>query len=151
MYSQGMWLPNELLEQETNMKSKGMIMSASDIYSINSGSLKDAIVHFGGFCTGEVISDQGLVLTNHHCGYSAIQSHSSVQNDYLKNGFWAESFSEEKPNEGLFVDFIVSIDDVSESIQNFIAKGLSQNEAIDSFIQVNPLIGKGMRLELKPI
>ena len=151
MYSQGMWLPNELLEQETNMKSKGMTMSASDIYSINTGSLKDAIVHFGGFCTGEVISDQGLVLTNHHCGYSAIQSHSSVQNDYLKNGFWAESFSEEKPNEGLFVDFIVSIDDVSESIQNFIAKGLSQNEAIDSFTQVNPVIGKGMRLEIKPI
>ena len=151
IHSQGMWLPNELLEQETNMKSKGMTMSASDIYSINSGSLKDAIVHFGGFCTGEVISDQGLVLTNHHCGYSAIQSHSSVQNDYLKNGFWAKSFSEEKPNEGLFVDFIVSIDDVSESIQNFIAKGLSQNEAIDSFIQVNPAIGKGMRSEIKPI
>tara|TARA_B100001059_G_scaffold83614_1_gene81723 strand:+ start:3293 stop:5395 length:2103 start_codon:yes stop_codon:yes gene_type:complete len=151
MYSQGMWLPNELLEQETNMKSKGMTMSASDIYSINSGSLKDAIVHFGGFCTGEVISDQGLVLTNHHCGYGAIQSHSSVQNDYLKNGFWAESFSEEKPNEGLFVDFIVSIDDVSESIQNFIAKGLSQNEAIDTFLQVNPTIGKGMRSEIKPI
>ena len=150
-YSQGMWLPNELFEQESNMKSKGMTMSASDIYSINSGSLKDAIVHFGGFCTGEVISDQGLVLTNHHCGYSAIQSHSSVQNDYLKNGFWAKSFSEEKPNEGLFVDFIVSIDDISESIQSFIAKGLSQNEAIDSFIQVNATIGKGMRSEIKPI
>ena len=146
-----MWLPNELFEQESNMKSKGMTMSASDIYSINSGSLKDAIVHFGGFCTGEVISDQGLVLTNHHCGYSAIQSHSSVQNDYLKNGFWAKSFSEEKPNEGLFVDFIVSIDDISESIQSFIAKGLSQNEAIDSFIQVNATIGKGMRSEIKPI
>ena len=131
---EGMWLPLLIDRNYSEMKEMGLKLTPEEIYSINNSSLKDAIVSFGGFCTGEVISDQGLVLTNHHCGYSAIQSHSSVQNDYLKNGFWAESFSEEKPNKGLFVDFIVSIDDVSESIQNFIAKGLSQNEAIDSLI-----------------
>ena len=91
---QGMWLPTDLVNQELNMISKGMKMSASDIYSANSGSLKDAIVHFGGFCTGEIISSKGLVLTNHHCGYGAIQKHSSVENDYLKHGFWAATMED---------------------------------------------------------
>ena len=91
----------------------GMELNASDIYDINNGSLKDAIVHFGGFCTGEVISSQGLVLTNHHCGYGQIQSHSSVENNYLEEGFWAMSKAEELPNPGLFVKFINKIEDVS--------------------------------------
>ena len=98
----GMWLPL-LLEKlnEKEMKSLGMKISAKDIYNINSGSLKDAIVSFGGFCTGEVISTKGLVLTNHHCGFDAVQNHSSLEHNYIKNGFWANSNSEELPNPGL--------------------------------------------------
>lgn len=85
-----MWLPFLLKSlNEAEMKSMGMKMSAEDIYSVNQGSLKDAVVHFGGFCTGELISDQGLLLTNHHCGYDAIQGHSTLENNYIKNGFWA--------------------------------------------------------------
>ena len=84
----GMWLPH-LLKQlnEEEMQSMGMEMTAEDIYSINQSSLKDAIVHFGGFCTGEIISSKGLVLTNHHCGYGQIQYHSSLENNYLEEGF----------------------------------------------------------------
>ena len=91
---EGMWLPhllNALNEKE--MKAMGMKMNAEDIYSVNKGSLKDAIVHFGGGCTSEIISGQGLLLTNHHCGYGYIQSHSSVEKNYLKNGYWAKTKS----------------------------------------------------------
>lgn len=114
---EGMWLP-QLLEvlNEKRMKSLGMKMKASDIYSINKGSLKDAIVSFGGFCTGEVISDKGLVLTNHHCGFSAIQSHSTLDKNYIRDGFWAMNQAEELPNPGLFVTFIVRIDDVTDKV-----------------------------------
>ena len=86
---EGMWLPL-LLESlnEKEMRGLGMKMKAKDIYDVNNGSLKDAIVHFGGFCTSELISGEGLLLTNHHCGYSAIQSHTSLENNYLKNGAW---------------------------------------------------------------
>jgi len=114
---EGMWLPH-LLKQlnEKEMQSMGMKMSASDIYDVNKGSLKDAIVHFGGFCTGEVISSQGLVLTNHHCGYARIQSHSSLESNYLKDGFWARNIEEELPNPGLFVTFISRIDEVTDAI-----------------------------------
>ena len=112
---EGMWLP--LLLQalnESEMQSMGMKMTAEDIYSVNQGSLKDAIVHFGGFCTGEIISDQGLVLTNHHCGYGQIQSHSSLENNYLEDGFWAMDKSQELSNPGLFVTFIDRIEDISK-------------------------------------
>ncbi len=113
----GMWLPIFLKSlNEAEMQDMGMKISAEDIYSTNKSSMKDAIVHFGGFCTGEVISDQGLVLTNHHCGYGNIQSHSSVENNLLKDGFWAKSHSEELANPGLFVTFIESIEDVSETV-----------------------------------
>lgn len=114
---EGMWLPLFLKQlNEAEMQSMGMKISAEDIYSVNKGSLKDAIVHFGGFCTGEVISDQGLVLTNHHCGFGQIQYHSTLENNYLEDGFWASNNSEELPNPGLFVTFIVRIEDVSEAI-----------------------------------
>ncbi|MEN0004329.1 MAG: S46 family peptidase, partial [Bacteroidota bacterium] len=114
---EGMWLPL-LLKQlnEAEMQSMGMKMTAEDIYSVNNGSLKDAIVHFGGFCTGEVISDQGLVLTNHHCGYRQIQSHTTLEDNYLRDGFWAKTLADEKPNPGLFVTFIVKIEDVTAQI-----------------------------------
>ncbi len=114
---EGMWLPLFLKQlNEAEMQLMGMKISAEDIYSVNKGSLKDAIVHFGGFCTGEVISDQGLVLTNHHCGFGQIQSHSTLENNYLEDGFWAADKSKELANPGLFVTFIVRIEDVSEAI-----------------------------------
>ncbi|WP_253474296.1 S46 family peptidase [Flavobacterium sp. HSC-61S13] len=113
----GMWIPSLLKGMnETEMKSLGMKMSVSDIYDVNSSSLKDAVPHFNGGCTSEVISPQGLLLTNHHCGYGQIQSHSSVENDYLADGFWAKSLQEELPNKNLVVTFIVKIEDVTTQV-----------------------------------
>lgn len=121
---EGMWLPQLLSKlNEDRMKSLGMKISAKDIYDINSGSLKDAIVSFGGFCTGSVISSTGLILTNHHCGFGAIQNHSTLQNNYIRDGFWAKTYSEEIANKGLFATFIKRIDDVS----NLILKGVTAN------------------------
>jgi peroxiredoxin family protein len=113
---EGMWIPTLLEAVESDMKSFGCELSAEDIYSVNNSSLKDAIVHFGGGCTAEVISDQGLLLTNHHCGYGQIQSHSSLENDYLKNGFWAKTMADELANPGLTATFIVEMMDVSEEL-----------------------------------
>ncbi len=127
--NEGMWLPQLLAQlNEKEMKALGMKISASDIYSINKGSLKDAVVSFGGFCTGEVISDKGLVLTNHHCGFDAIQNHSTVDHNYLKDGFWARSLSEELPNAGLFVTFIVRIDDVTKQVLNGVSASMAESE-----------------------
>lgn len=84
---EGMWLPALIKDRIPDMQSKGFRLTADDLYSINQASLKDAIVHFGGGCTGELISDEGLLITNHHCGFGQIQYHSSVENDYLKDGF----------------------------------------------------------------
>jgi len=114
---EGMWLL-PLIKQLNikDMKKAGFKLSAEDVYSINSSSIKDAIVIFGGGCTGEIISNQGLLLTNHHCGYGAIQQHSSVEHDYLKDGFWARNKSEEIPTPGLSVQFLESIEDVSSQI-----------------------------------
>ncbi len=125
----GMWLPL-LLENlnEEEMKGLGMKISADDIYSINQGSLKDAIVHFGGFCTGEVISDQGLVLTNHHCGYSAIQSHSTLEDNLLEDGFYAENKSAEKTNPDLFVTFIERIEDVTNRVLKGVEEDMSEKD-----------------------
>ncbi len=113
----GMWIPS-LLEgmNAKEMKSLGMKMSVSDIYSVNQSSLKDAVPHFDGGCTSEVISPQGLLLTNHHCGYGEIQSHSSVESDYLANGFWAKTLADELPNPGVTATFIVRIEDVTASV-----------------------------------
>ena len=113
----GMWVPSLLKGMnETEMESLGMKMSVTDIYDVNNSSLKDAVPQFNGGCTAEVISSQGLLLTNHHCGYGQIQAHSSVEHDYLQDGFWAQSFAEELPNENLEVTFIVSIHDVTKDI-----------------------------------
>ena len=111
---EGMWLPLLLSDNEAEMQELGLQLSAEDIYSINSSSLKDAVVSLGGFCTGEIISNEGLLLTNHHCAFGQIQSHSTVSNDYLTDGFWAMDRSEELPNEGLFVSFLVRMEDVSD-------------------------------------
>ncbi|SEW53644.1 S46 family peptidase [Chitinophaga arvensicola] len=127
--TEGMWLPQLLSGlNEKEMKGMGMKISASDIYNINKGSLKDAIVSFGGFCTAEVISEQGLLLTNHHCGYDAIQKHSSLQNNFLENGFWAKTAVEELPNPGLFATFIVRIDDVTKAALQDVKPGMSERE-----------------------
>ncbi|MGO4288093.1 S46 family peptidase [Chitinophaga sp. RAB17] len=127
--TEGMWLPQLLSGlNEKEMKGMGMKINASDIYSINKGSLKDAIVSFGGFCTAEVISEQGLLLTNHHCGYDAIQKHSSLQNNFLENGFWAKTAVEELPNPGLFATFIVRIDDVTKAALQDVKPGMSERE-----------------------
>jgi hypothetical protein len=123
---EGMWLPLFLQQlNEKEMRSMGMKIAAKDIYSINQGSLKDAIVSFGGFCTGEVISQQGLVLTNHHCGFDVIQNHSSIQKNYIRDGFWAMDKSQELPNLGLFVTFIVRIEEVTKGVLEGITKELS--------------------------
>lgn len=125
----GMWIPS-LLEgmNEQEMISLGSNLSASDIYDINNSSLKDAIGHFNGGCTSEVISDKGLILTNHHCGFSQIQSHSSVENDYIKNGFWASSYEKELVNQGLFIEFIVRIEDVTETILDGVTDDMTETE-----------------------
>ncbi len=136
---EGMWLPQLLGKlNESRMKSLGMKISAEDIYSINKGSLKDAIVSFGGFCTGEVISTKGLVLTNHHCGFDAIQNHSTLQNNYIRDGFWSKTNADEIPNKGLFATFIVRIDDVSKEALAGVTANMSEAErmaAIDKNLQ----------------
>ncbi|WNJ21495.1 S46 family peptidase [Pontibacter sp. G13] len=129
---EGMWIPILLGANEAEMQSMGMKMSAEDIYSVNNSSLKDAIVKFGGGCTGEIISSEGLLLTNHHCGFGQIRNHSSVENDLLKNGFWAMNRSEELTNPGLTVTFIVKIEDVTARILDGMADDITeqQREAI---------------------
>ncbi|HEX5003631.1 MAG TPA: S46 family peptidase [Bacteroidia bacterium] len=114
---EGMWLPL-LLKQynEAQMDSLGLKISADDIYNINNSSLKDAVVSMGGFCTGEIVSADGLMLTNHHCGFDAIQTNSSVEHDYITNGFWAMNREEELPNPGLFVRFLVRMEDVTDQV-----------------------------------
>jgi hypothetical protein len=113
----GMWIPSLLKGMnETEMRNLGMKISADDIYSVNHSSLKDAVPHFDGGCTAEVISPKGLILTNHHCGYDNIQSHSSVEHDYLTDGFWAYKMEDELPNKDLFVTFIVKIEDVTNKV-----------------------------------
>ncbi|MBX2957141.1 MAG: S46 family peptidase [Cyclobacteriaceae bacterium] len=126
---EGMWLPLLLAKlNEKEMRAMGMKISAEDIYSINKSSLKDAIVSFGGFCTGEVISSQGLLLTNHHCGFGAIQSHTTLQNNYIDNGFWAMSLKDELPNPNLFVTFIVRIEDVTSTVLNGVNGSMTESE-----------------------
>lgn len=111
---QGMWLPSLIKDGRIKqMKQRGLRLSAEDLYSVNQASLKDAIVQFGGGCTAELISDEGLLLTNHHCGYSQIQAHSSLENDYLKDGFVAMNRAQELPNKGLTVSFLKQMTDVT--------------------------------------
>ena len=112
----GMWLPSLISSRIKDMKSKGFKLSAEDIYSINQASLKDAVVLFDGGCTGEIVSEKGLLLTNHHCGYDAIQAHSTVEHDYLTNGFWAKSSNDELYCPGLKVHILVRMEEVTDLI-----------------------------------
>lgn len=122
---EGMWIP--LLIEKYNIKlmqEKGFKLTAEDIYSVNKASMKDAIVFFGGGCTGEVISSDGLLITNHHCGYGQILRHSSLERDYLTNGFWAMSAREELPNPGLSVTFLKRMEDVTELVMKEVTEEL---------------------------
>ena len=113
---EGMLIPSLIKAFEDDMQAMGMKLSAEDIYSVNKSSLKDAIMHFGGGCTAELVSDQGLLLTNHHCGYSQVQSHSSLENDYIKYGFWAKSRDQELANPSLTAARMVRIEDMTEAV-----------------------------------
>ena len=128
---EGMWLPSLIANRIPDMQEKGFRLSAEDIYSINQASLKDAVVLFGRGCTGELISPEGLLLTNHHCGYSQIQQHSSVEHDYLRDGFWAMSRSEELPNKGLTVSFLERMEDVTGLILNGYDKSMTEEERVE--------------------
>jgi len=114
---EGMWLLEQLSKKYPELVKRGLLMKEYDLYNPNGTSLKDAVVSFDGGCTGEIISSQGLVLTNHHCGYDAIQKLSSVEHNYLENGFWAQSFAEELPAKGVVVTFIDKIEDVTAFVQ----------------------------------
>ena len=132
---EGMWLPTLLQAIEGDMRTEGLVISAEDIYSLNNGSIKDAVVLFGGGCTAEVVSTQGLILTNHHCGFGAIQRHSSLEHDYLKNGFWAATLADELPNPGLTATFIVRMEDVTTRVLAGVRPGMGEEEraaAIDA-------------------
>ena len=113
---EGMWLPCLIGSRIKDMRAKGFRLTAEDIYSVNKASMKDAVVLFGGGCTGEIVSSEGLLLTNHHCGYDAIQSHSTIDHDYLTYGFWARSRDEELPNERLTVKILVRMEEVTAQV-----------------------------------
>ena len=138
---EGMWLPSLISSRIKDMRQKGFRLTTEDIYSINRASMKDAVVLFGGFCTGEIVSEEGLVLTNHHCGYDAIQFHSSVDHDYLTHGFWARNRQEELPNEGLYVRILVRMEDVTAR--------LAAGETTSSIIEQAKQEGKNYRASIE--
>jgi hypothetical protein len=123
---EGMWLPMFIERLNyVDMEKMGLNLTPEEIYNINNSSLKDAVVIFGGGCTGEMISEKGLLITNHHCGYGQIQAHSSVDHDYLKNGFWAKNMDEELKNEGLTVKFLIRMEDVTKQILEQLDENMS--------------------------
>ena len=155
---EGMWLPSLISQRIGDMQEKGFRLNAEDIYSINQESLKDAVVLFGRGCTGELISPEGLLLTNHHCGYSQIQQHSSVEHDYLKDGFWAMSREEELPNKGLSVSFLERMEDVTDLILKGYEEGMSEDERVaivkknsQSLIEEVTKEGKGLRATVEAL
>ena len=155
---EGMWLPSLISQRIADMQEKGFRLEAEDIYSINQASLKDAVVLFGRGCTGELISPEGLLLTNHHCGYSQIQQHSSVEHDYLKDGFWAMSREEELPNKGLTVSFLERMEDVTDQILRGYDPAMSEAERAElvkknsqAVIEEATKEGKGLRATVEAL
>jgi hypothetical protein len=140
---EGMWLL-PLIEKLNmgKMTELGLKLSAEDIYSLNKACLKDAVIIFGGGCTGEIVSSQGLILTNHHCGYSYIQSHSTVEHDYLKDGFWAKSKEEELANPGLSVTFLIRVEDVTSQMLASVKTGMSETERNNALSEARLAIQK---------
>ena len=148
---EGMLIPSLIAAFESDMKAKGMKLSADEIYSVNHSSLKDAIFQFGGGCTAELVSSKGLLLTNHHCGYSQIQSHSSLENDYLRNGYWAQNQSQELKNPGLTASRIVRIEDVTNAILSGVSSRAdnASMEAIMKKIAAAAVVGTHYVAEVK--
>lgn len=152
----GMWLPLFLNYNEAEMQSLGFRLTAEDVYSVNHNSMKDAVMLFGGGCTGELISSQGLVLTNHHCGYSFVQSHSTMEQNHLQNGFWAKNKSEEIPMEGLNVTFLVYMKDVTEQVLQSVTDQTSEKERQDVVdknskkVIEDAIAGTGYKATIKP-
>ncbi|MDR1793667.1 MAG: S46 family peptidase [Bacteroidales bacterium] len=143
---EGMWLLSLLGKNYEQMKKQGFKLTPDDIYNVNKGCLKDAVVGLGNagspfwhYCTGEIISDQGLFSTNHHCGYGSIQSHSSIEHDYLTDGFWAKSMAEELPNEGMTAAILVRMEDVTNEIVPHLSETMTEkerNKMIDSLSKI---------------
>ena len=125
---EGMWILMLLNKNIDEMQKKGLKLTAEDIYSINHSSMKDAIIQFAGGCTGEIVSPEGLILTNHHCGYGAIQSHSTVDHDYLTNGFWAMNRGEELPCPGINARFFVRMEDVTTKALSGVTATMNETE-----------------------
>ena len=155
---EGMWLPSLISQRIADMQEKGFRLDADDIYSINQASLKDAVVLFGRGCTGELISPEGLLLTNHHCGYGQIQQHSSVEHDYLKDGFWAMNRSEELPNKGLTVSFLERMDDVTAQVLSGYTPDLTEDQRVElvkknsqALIDEAVKEGKGLRATVEAL
>ena len=155
---EGMWLPSLIGQRITDMQEKGFRMTAKDIYDINEASLKDAVVLFGRGCTGELVSPEGLILTNHHCGYSQIQKHSSIEHDYLRDGFWAMTRNEELPNEGLTVSFLERMEDVTDIVLKGYDPKMSEQERTrlvstnsSALIKEATAAGKGLRASVEAL
>ena len=155
---EGMWLPALIAQRIGDMQAKGFKLSAEDVYSVNQASLKDAVVLFGSGCTGELVSDQGLLFTNHHCGYSFIQRHSSVEHDYLKDGFWALNRSQELPNPGLTVRFLERMEDVTALVNKGIKPKMKEEKQqalikknIDKLIDAAVKEGNGLKASVEPL
>ena len=155
---EGMWLPSLIGNRIADMHEKGFRLNAEDIYNINQASLKDAVVLFGRGCTGELISPEGLLLTNHHCGYGQIQQHSSVEHDYLKDGFWAMNRSEELPNKGLTVSFLERMEDVTSIILKGYESSMTEDERValvkknsDALIKEAVKDGNGLRAKVEAL
>ena len=155
---EGMWLPSLISQRIADMQEKGFRLDADDIYSINQASFKDAVVLFGRGCTGELISPEGLLLTNHHCGYGQIQQHSSVEHDYLKDGFWAMNRSEELPNKGLTVSFLERMDDVTAQVLSGYTPDMTEDQRVElvkknsqALIDEAVKEGKGLRATVEAL
>ncbi|MCD4791362.1 MAG: S46 family peptidase [Bacteroidales bacterium] len=140
---EGMWLPIFIERLNyVDMHKMGLRLTPEEIYSINNSSLKDAIAIFGRGCTSELISDKGLLLTNHHCGYGRIQAHSSLEHDYLTDGFWAQSLEDELPNPGLTVKFLVRIEDVTDRVLAEVTDEMTEDERDDKIYAIADEIEK---------
>ncbi len=155
---EGMWLPSQIEMRIKDMQAKGFKLTARDIYDINNASLKDAVVHFGGGCTGEMISDNGLLITNHHCGFGQIQSHSSVEHDYLKDGFWAMKMQDELPNPGLKVSYLQYMKDVTDQVLKGYDPKMGESERVALIAKNSKAIenkatseGKNYRARVTPL
>lgn len=140
---EGMWMLGNLNKQtQAAMKELGLLLPANKLYSPKRPSLKDAIVSFGGFCSGVVVSEDGLVFTNHHCGFSSVQQHSSVENDYLKDGFVARGRSEELPNPELYVRFLLHTEDVTKRVLGVVTPDMNESERTNAVDSIMLLIGE---------